>query len=320
MAEGGDPLPMKSGRGAVRQFIPALLAARGAPAAALYSAAAPRSYWSMVWRRFRRHRLAMAGAAVALALSAVSLLAPWVAPYEFRAIDLANLFSPPSRAHLLGTDELGHDIFTRIVYAGRVSLTVGFVATFISTVIGATMGLLGGFHGGLVDNVLMRVTDVFLSIPSIAVMFVLAKFLGPGLQSIIIVLCAFGWTSSARLVRAEVLRVRTQEFFEAARAIGASDNRLLVRHCLPNALAPVTVAATLFVGQAILSESTISYFGLGIQPPVPSWGNMLQNAQEYLWTAPWLAIYPGVFIFATVLAFNLLGDGLRDALDPRLKV
>jgi len=210
-------------------------------------------------------------------------------------------------------------VLTRVLYAGRISLIVGLVATVISTVAGLTIGLLAGYYGGPLDDVLMRVTDVFISVPPIAVMFILAKSLGPGLRSIVIVLCLFGWMGTARLVRGEVLRIKSQDFVEATRALGSTDRRVIARHLIPNTLAPVIVAATLAVGQAILSESTISYFGLGIQPPVPSWGNMLQNAQEYLWTAPWLALYPGFCIFITVMAFNLLGDGLRDALDPKLK-
>lgn len=270
-------------------------------------------------RRFTRHRLAIVGGLVSVVLLAGSMTASLIAPYRFEEIDLKNLFKPPSRSHLLGTDELGHDVLTRVLYAGRISLIVGLVATVISTVAGVAIGLLAGYYGGLLDDVLMRVTDVFISVPPIAVMFILAKSLGPGLGSIVVVLCLFGWMGTARLVRGEVLRIKSQDFVEATLALGSNDRRVIVRHLIPNTLAPVIIAATLAVGQAILSESTISYFGLGIQPPTPSWGNMLQNAQEYLWTAPWLALYPGFCIFITVLAFNLLGDGLRDALDPRLK-
>lgn len=277
----------------------------------------PAGMRALVWRRFARHRLALAGSAVFIILVLSAGLAPWATPYDFEAIDLRNLFQPPSSRHFLGTDELGHDVLTRILYAGRISLTVGIVAAVITAAIGTSIGLLAGYYGGPLDDMLMRTTDIFISIPPIAVMFVLAKFLGPGLRSIILVLTVFGWMGTARLVRGEVLRLRTLEFVVAARGVGAADGRVLLRHLLPNAAAPIIVSTTLLVGQAILSESTISYFGLGIQPPVPSWGNMLQNAQEYLWTAPWLATYPGFFIFITVLALNFIGDGLRDALDPR---
>ena len=281
---------------------------------------AERRYWRMVWGRFTRHRLAMIGGAAALALVLSALLAPYVAPYRFEQISLGGLFRPPSGAHFFGTDELGHDVFTRIIYAGRISLSVGIAAAAASSAIGTAVGLLAGFYGGLVGGGLMRITDMFISVPPIVVMFVLAKVLGPGLRSIVTVLCLLGWMGAARLVRADVLRALGQDYTEAARALGASGVRMMVRHVLPNSLTSVTVAATLFAGQAILAESTISYFGLGIQPPLPSWGNMLQNAQEYLWTTPWLAVYPGIFIFVTVLAFNFLGDGLRDALDPRLRL
>jgi peptide/nickel transport system permease protein len=198
-----------------------------------------------------------------------------------------------------------------------VSLTVGFVASAVSVAVGTMVGLVAGYFGGWWDRSLMRVVDMLLALPALALMFVLARVLGTGIWSIVAVLAVLGWMGTARLVRAEILRLRGLEFVEAARCVGASDARIIVRHLLPNALAPVIVSASLQVGAAILAESTISYFGLGIQPPVPSWGNMLQNAQAYLWTAPWLAIYPGIFIFVTVLSFNFIGDGLRDALDPR---
>ena len=277
------------------------------------------SYWRLSARRFGKHRLAVAGGIVILALALASLLAPWLAPYPFQATDVTKLFTPPNRQHWLGTDEVGQDVLTRLLYAGRVSLAVGFVTSMIAVTAGTVVGLVAGFYGGVWDRILMRVADLLLALPTIALMFVLAKVLGTGLRSIILVLAVLGWMGTARLVRAEVLRLKRLDFVDAARSLGASDGRVLQRHLLANALAPVIVSATLYVGSAILSESTISYFGLGIQPPVPSWGNMLRNAQEYLWTAPWLAIYPGLFIFVTVLSFNFMGDGLRDALDPRTR-
>ena len=276
-------------------------------------------FWRQVWRRFARHRLALSGAVLLAGLAALAALAPWVAPYRFEDIDLGNLFGAMSRRHLMGTDEVGHDVLTRIVYAGRISLTVGLVASFIAVTLGTVLGLVAGYYGRVMDRVMMRITDGFLAIPAIAAMFVFANVLGPGIRSIIIVLAALGWMGTARLARAEALRLRHLDFVEAARALGASDRRVILRHLLPNALAPVIVSVTLNVGTAILAESTISYFGLGIQPPVPSWGNMLRNSQEYLWSAPWLAFWPGLFIFITVLSCNFLGDGLRDALDPRLR-
>jgi peptide/nickel transport system permease protein len=274
------------------------------------------SSWRAAGRRFRRHRLAIAGAAVFAALIALSITYPEISGQQTRGVALRNVFQPPSARHPFGTDELGRDVLTRLLSAGRVSLTIGLVATSISTTLGSVIGFAAGFNGGLIDTVLTRFIEIFLSIPALAVMFVLAKFLGPGLVSIILVLCLFGWMFTARLVRGEVLRLKHLDFIEAARAIGAHNRRIILAHVLPNVLPPIIVAATIQVGQAILAESTISYFGLGIQPPIASWGNMLQNAQEYMWSTPWLALYPGCAILLTVLSINLLGDGLRDALDP----
>jgi peptide/nickel transport system permease protein len=273
--------------------------------------------WRGAIRRFLRHKPALVGLSVILVLGAASALAPWIAPYSFQAIDLDSLFSAPSAQHWLGTSDVGHDVFTRVLFAGRVSLTVGLVVSLVSVSVGTIVGLVAGYFAGWWDRILMRVVDMLLAIPTLALMFVLARVLGPGIGSIVVVLVLLGWMSTARLVRAEVLRLKGLEYVESARSSGASDGRIIFRHVLPNGMAPVIVSASLQVGSAILAESTISYFGLGIQPPVPSWGNMLQNAQGYLWTAPWLAIYPGMFIFATVLSFNFLGDGLRDTLDPR---
>jgi peptide/nickel transport system permease protein len=274
------------------------------------------SSWRAAARRFRRHRLALVGATVFAALIVLSIVYPQVSGQPTRGVALRNVFQPPSRQHLFGTDELGRDVVTRLFSAGRVSLTIGLVATSISTTLGSLVGFAAGFNGGLLDTVLTRLIEIFLSIPALAVMFVLAKFLGPGLVSIVLVLCLFGWMFTARLVRGEVLRLKNLDFIEAARAIGAHNRRIIVAHLLPNVLPPIIVAATIQVGGAILAESTISYFGLGIQPPIASWGNMLQNAQEYMWSTPWLALYPGCAILLTVLSINLLGDGLRDALDP----
>jgi peptide/nickel transport system permease protein len=207
------------------------------------------------------------------------------------------------------------------MYAGRISLTVGYVVAVNVSVIGLLVGLISGFYGGKVDVVLMRLVDILLSVPTLPLYLILAALIpGGGVSRIILIFTAFGWTGVARLVRGQMLSLRTLDFVEAARAIGVSEARLILRHLLPNALAPVIVAATLAVGGAILGESALSFLGLGITPPTPSWGNMLQRAQEYIWNAPHLAIVPGVFIFVTVLSFNFVGDGLRDALDPRLTI
>ena len=303
---------------AVPENLTQLLAARRQQAA---GTAVGQSYWQVAWRRFRHHRMAMVGAGLALALVVMGLLAPWLAPYAFDKISLDNRWGRPSGAHFFGTDELGRDVMTRIMYAGRISLSVGFIVAVNVSVIGMLVGATAGFYGGKADVALMRLVDVLLSVPTLPLYLILAALIpGGGVSRIIIIFTAFGWTGVARLVRGQILSLRTLEFVQAARAMGASETRIILRHLLPNALAPVIVAATLAVGGAILGESALSFLGLGIQPPTPSWGNMLQRAQEYIWNAPYLAIFPGLFIFLTVLSFNFLGDGLRDALDPRLRV
>ncbi len=279
------------------------------------------SYRQVAWRRFRKHRMAMAGGIVALALTLMAILAPWIAPYAFDKINLENRWTMPNSAHVFGADELGRDVLTRVMHAGRISLSVGYLVAINIAVIGMIVGAVAGFYGGKIDTVLMRLVDVLLSVPTLPLYLILAAMIpGGGISRIILIFTLFGWTGVARLVRGQILSLRTQDFVEAARAMGASETRIIFRHLLPNSLAPVIVAATLTVGGAILGESALSYLGLGIAPPTPSWGNMLQRALEYIWNAYWLAIFPGIFIFVTVLSFNFLGDGLRDALDPRLKL
>jgi len=279
------------------------------------------SYWQIAWRRFTKHRLATLGAAAAIGLTLMAVLAPWVAPHPPDRISLDSRWGAPQAAHFFGTDELGRDVLARIMYAGRISLTIGYMVAVNISIIGMVVGAVSGLYGGKVDVALMRLVDMLLSIPTLPLYLILAALIpGGGVSRIILIFTAFGWTGVARLVRGQVLTLKTQDFVEAARAMGASESRLILRHLLPNATAPVIVAATLAVGGAILGESALSYLGVGIAPPTASWGNMLQRAQEYIWNASWLAVFPGVFIFVTVLSFNFLGDGLRDALDPRLKV
>ena len=279
------------------------------------------SYWSIARRRFLKHRLAMIGGGVALALTLMALLAPWIAPHSFDKIDLQRRWVSPSlSANVFGTDELGRDVLTRIMFAGRISLVVGYVTAVSISMIGSLVGAVAGFYGGWADSALMRLVDILISVPTLPLYLILAALVpGGGVGRIVFVLSVFGWTTVARLVRGQILSLKSQDFVEAGRAMGASEARLIFRHMIPNSLAPVIVASTLVVGNAILIESALSYLGLGIQPPVPSWGNMLQRAQEYLLKASWLAVFPGLLIFITVLSFNFLGDGLRDALDPRLK-
>lgn len=302
----------------IREEVSRELAQRRTEAAGV---AVGQSYWQVAWGRFRKHRLAMLGAAIGFGLTLMAVLAPWVAPYAFDTISLGSRWQTPSGGHVFGTDELGRDVLTRIMYAGRISLAVGYIVAINVAIIGMVVGSVAGFYGGKVDVILMRLVDILLSVPTLPLYLILAALIpGGGTSRIILIFTAFGWTGVARLVRGQILSLRTLDFVEAARAMGASETRLILRHLLPNSLAPVIVAATLAVGGAILGESALSFLGLGIAPPTPSWGNMLQRAQEYIWNAPHLAIFPGLFIFITVLSFNFLGDGLRDALDPRLKI
>lgn len=277
------------------------------------------SPWRQARRRFVKNRLAVAGLVVLAMLYIVAALAPVIAPYKPYDIDLFNLKAPPSREHLLGTDELGRDVLTRLLYGARISLTVGLGAEAVAMVIGVTLGSVAAFYGGLVDNLIMRFVDVMLSFPTLFLLIILAAFFKTTVFGIILIVAMGEWETLARLVRGSVLSLKEQEFCEAARALGCPDHRIILRHLLPNAAAPLIVAGTLGIGIAILVESALSFLGVGIQPPVASWGNMLTNAQDYVFNAPWLAVWPGFMIFITVLCFNFVGDGLRDALDPKLK-
>ncbi len=271
------------------------------------------------WDRLRRNRLAMAGLALVLGMFAVSVLAPWLAPYDPGFIDLNAVLEPPSRAHWLGTDPLGRDVLSRIIYGSQVSLKVGFVSVGLATLIGLLVGSLAGFYGGWVDFVVMRFVDLMLCFPSFFLILAVIAVLEPSIWNIMVVIGLTSWMGVARLVRAEFLSLREREFVLAARALGASDFRLIWRHMLPNALAPVMVSATLGVAGAILTESALSFLGLGVQPPTPSWGNMLTAGKDSIEIAWWLSVFPGLAILITVMSYNLLGEGVREAIDPRLK-
>ncbi len=271
--------------------------------------------------RFTRHRLAILGSVAVVVLLLTAIFAPDIAPRNPLYIDLVVRFTPPLHgAFLLGTDPLGRDLLSRLIYAGRISLTVGFSAMLVSAVVGTAVGTLAAFRGGAVDSFFMRVTDVGFSLPSIFLLLLLAAFISPSVLSITLIIGLTSWMATARLVRGQILTVLKLDFIEAARAGGASDLRLVLRHLLPNSTAPVVVAATLNVADAILAESYVSFLGYGIQPPLASWGNMLNNAQSYFVSAPWLAVFPGLMITLAVTSINFIGDGLRDALDPRLKI
>ena len=287
-----------------------------------------------MWRRFLRHRLAIGSGGVLVALALLSLAAPLVEAALGVDADTANLMARlqgPSWPHVLGTDELGRDHFVRLLYGGRVSLAIAIVAALFSTVIGTAIGLVAGYYGGRADALLMRFTDGVIALPLLPLLIVLAAVdltkLGiaeevarseeVGLYRIVAIIALVGWTTVARLVRAETLAMKGREFVKAAVALGAKPARIMLVHILPNVVSPIVVATTLSVGNIILFESVLSFLGLGIQPPVASWGNMLTNAQELIWSAPELATWPGLLIFVTVIAFNFLGDGLQDAMDPR---
>ncbi len=285
-------------------------------------------------RRFSRHRLAVASAGVLGVLALLSAAAPLIEAalgVDSQVVDLFGRFAPPSVAHPLGTDELGRDLLVRLLRGGRVSLLVGLTAALAAALIGTVVGLLAGYYGGRLDGLLMRFTDGVISLPLLPLLIVLAAVdldkLGLpdaltasediSLYRIVAIVAVVGWTTVARLVRGAALTLREREFVLAAHSQGASGLRVMAVHILPNLASPIVVATTLSVGNVILLESVLSFLGLGIQPPIPSWGNLLTNAQELIWTAPGLAFYPGVLIFVTVIAFNFLGDGLQDALDPR---
>ncbi|ABB31472.1 binding-protein-dependent transport systems inner membrane component [Geobacter metallireducens RCH3] len=275
-------------------------------------------FHTVFWKRFRHNRFAMAGGCVVLLLFVVSLLAPYITPWDPHAIDAYHVLLPPSANHWFGTDELGRDVFTRVVYGARISLKVGFVSVGIAVAIGVVLGLVSGFYGGIIDTVIMRFVDIMLCFPTFFLILAVIAFLEPSIWYIMAIIGLTGWMGVARLVRAEVLSLRERDFILAARALGASDARIIFRHILPNALSPVLVSATLGVAGAILTESALSFLGIGVQPPTPSWGNILTSGKDYIEFGWWLSLFPGLAILVTVLAYNLLGEGIRDALDPRL--
>jgi len=267
--------------------------------------------------RFNENRFAAAGLVVIVALFLISLSASFITPYHPDAIDAWHVLLPPSTDHWFGTDELGRDVFTRVIYGARVSLKVGFAAVGIAVLIGTVVGLFAGFYGGWIDSLLMRVVDIMLCFPTFFLILAVIAMLEPSIWYIMVIIGLTGWMGVARLVRAEVLSLKSRDFISAARVLGASDRRIIFRHILPNALSPVLVSATLGVAGAILTESALSFLGIGVQPPTPSWGNILTSGKDYIEFAWWLSLFPGVAILVTVLSYNLVGEGIRDALDPR---
>jgi len=271
------------------------------------------------WRRFRRNRLALAGSVLVLFLFFVSLLAPWLAPYDPNAIDLKNILAPPSVEHLFGTDQLGRDVCSRMIWGAGISLKVGFVATGIAILIGTILGAVAGYYGGWVDSVIMRFVDIMLCFPTFFLILAVIALLEPSIWNIMIIIGITGWMGITRLVRADFISLKERDFILAARAIGASDLRIIFGHMLPNAMASILVTATLGVAGAILTESALSFLGIGVQPPTPSWGNILTAGKDNIDIAWWLSLYPGLAILLTVLGYNLLGESIRDSLVPRLR-
>jgi peptide/nickel transport system permease protein len=286
--------------------------------AAAPPATAQRSQWRMAVERFRAHRPAVAGLFVLGTLAILCAAAPLVSPYDPEKTALLLIYEPPSLQHPFGTDSIGRDLATRMLFGGRVSLSIGLLAVTVAISVGVLVGTIAGFYGRWIDGLLMRIVDMMYSFPRLFLLILFGVFFkGMTLPVIVTVLGLLSWMTTARLVRASFLSLKHREFVEAARAIGARDRRIIIRHILPNSLAPIIVAATLGVAAAIIAESTLSFLGLGIQPPTPTWGNMLKDAGGEMDKAPWVAVFPGLFIFLAVVSINFVGDGLRDALDPR---
>jgi len=272
----------------------------------------------LFWQRFKRNRLAVAGGIIVLVLFFIAVLSPFISPYDPNGIDRRYILEPPGIKHPLGTDDLGRDILSRMIYGSRISLAVGFVAVGIATVIGMMLGAVSGYYSGWTDRIIMRFIDIMLSIPTFFLILAVIAFVGPSIWNIMTVIGLTSWMGVARLVRAEFLSLKEREFVLAAKALGASDIRIIFKHIMVNSMSPVFVSAVLGVASAILVESALSFLGLGVQPPTPSWGNILTLGKDNIEIAWWLSVFPGLAILITVLGYNLVGEGLRDTLDPRL--
>jgi peptide/nickel transport system permease protein len=275
------------------------------------------SFTSQTLHYLMKNRLAVIGGMLVLLVFILSILAPWIAPHKPTEIHINNILVGPTFTYLLGTDELGRDVLSRMLWGGRVSLEVGFIAVGIATIIGILLGSIAGYYGGWIDSAIMRAVDIMLSIPTIFLVLAVIAILEPSIINIMIVIGLTSWMEPARLIRAEFISLKEREFVVAARAIGAADGRIIMKHVLPNGLSPILVSATMGIGGAILLESALSFLGLGVQPPTPSWGSLLSSGKDNIEIAWWLSAFPGLAILITVLGYNLLGEGIRDALDPR---
>ncbi len=266
-----------------------------------------------------KHKIAFAGLVIIIAMLCMAVFAPYLAPHDPNDQDLYHVLEGPSRKHLLGTDDVGRDLLSRVIYGARISLFIGIVSTFLSALLGSAFGLISGYKGGLSDMVIMRITDTFMCMPVMVMLLVIVAVMGPGVQNIIIAISILTWTTFARLMRGQVLYVRELPFVEAAHAAGASELRIMLKDILPNAMAPIIVAVSITLGRHIMLESIATFLGLGVQPPIPTWGKALRVGYSYLEIVPLFSIAPGLMITLAVLGFNFFGDGLRDALDPRLR-
>ncbi|MCG3086918.1 nickel transporter permease [Sporosarcina cyprini] len=275
--------------------------------------------WLDAWRNFRKSKIAVVGMAIVLFFILVAILAPWLAPEGINDQSHADRLQPPSSAHWLGTDDFGRDILSRIIYGARISLSVGFLSVVLSVIVGSMLGIVAGYYGRWVDTIISRVFDIMLAFPSILLAIAIVAVLGPSLQNALIAIAIINVPNFGRLIRSKVLSIKEEEYISAAKAIGMKDARILFSHILPNSMAPVIVQGTLAVATAILEAAALGFLGLGAEPPMPEWGKMLADSKDYLQSAPWTMIFPGLSIMLTVLGFNLMGDGLRDALDPKMK-
>jgi len=274
---------------------------------------------TIIWENFRRHKVAVIASVLFVIMALACFAAPLIAPYEFDAINLKAIRQPPSAGNWMGTDDLGRDLLTRILYGGRISIMIGILSALVGTSLGALIGALAGFYGGRLDNLLMRFTDIAYSIPTLPLLIVLSSFSNSAVPVMVLIIGFLSWMPTARVVRGSVLSAKEKEYVEAARMIGAPDRVIIWQHILPNIAGPIIVGATLGVGNAIIIESSLSFLGLGVQPPTPTWGNMLMDSQATMASKPWLTIFPGLAILLIVLAVNFIGDGLHDALDPTLR-
>ena len=274
---------------------------------------------TLIWENFKRHKVAVLASVVFIIMAVGCFAAPVIAPYEFDAINLSAIRQAPSIGHWMGTDDLGRDLLTRILYGGRISILIGILSAVVGTSLGALIGATSGYYGARLDNVLMRFTDIAYSIPTLPLLIVLSSFSNSAVPAMVLIIGFLSWMPTARVVRGSVLSVKEKEFVESARMIGAPDWVIIWQHILPNIAGPIIVGATLGVGNAIIIESSLSFLGLGVQPPTPTWGNMLMDSQSTMASKPWLTIFPGMAILFIVLAVNFIGDGLHDALDPTLR-